>query len=231
LNGRLKRLDHSGVLVIQSARPSVEGVMHAVLDMPRPAARRQREARAVTPDDAAEEAAGWLRAIAERGDRVAFVALYGRFAPRGKAYLLRLALPPAQAEELTQEAMLAVWRKAAQFDARTSGAATWIFTIARNLRVDAARRAALALREDMPPDELEPTLPADAQLDDARRADRLRQAMQTLPPEQAEVVRLAFFDDRPHAEIERRLGIPLGTVKSRLRLAMVRLRAQLDAFK
>ena len=185
----------------------------------------------MTPDDAAEEAAGWLRAIAERGDRVAFVALYGRFAPRGKAYLLRLALPPAQAEELTQEAMLAVWRKAAQFDARTSGAATWIFTIARNLRVDAARRAALALREDMPPDELEPTLPADAQLDDARRADRLRQAMQTLPPEQAEVVRLAFFDDRPHAEIERRLGIPLGTVKSRLRLAMVRLRAQLDAFK
>ncbi len=208
--------------------------MHALLDMPHPAARRPRDAAAspaMKPAEGPEQAAAWLRAIAEDGDRVAFVALFGYFAPRVKAYLLRLSLPPAQAEELTQEAMLAVWRKAAQFDAGTTGAAAWIFTIARNLRVDAARRAALARPEEMPADELEPILPADAQLDHARRADRLRQALETLPREQAEVVRLAFFDDRPHAEIERRLGIPLGTVKSRLRLAMARLRAQLDALK
>ncbi len=183
------------------------------------------------PGDGAEEAAGWLRAIAEHADRVAFVALYGRFAPRVKAYLLRLSLPLAQAEELTQEVMLVAWRKAAQFDAGTTAAAAWIFTIARNLRVDAARRAALATPDEEPQEYLEPTLPADAQLDQARRADRLRHALATLPPEQADVVRLAFFDDRPHAEIERRLGIPLGTVKSRLRLAMARLRAQLDQLK
>lgn len=207
--------------------------MYAMLDMPHRAARGRRlaptAALAMKPDDGATQAAAWLRAIAEEGDRVAFVALYGRFAPRVKAYLLRLALPAAQAEELTQEAMLAVWRKAAQFDASTTGAAAWIFTIARNLRVDAARRAALVTPQDLPPDELDPAQPADAQLDEARRADRLRQALATLPPEQAEVVRLAFFDDRPHGEIERRLGIPLGTVKSRLRLAMARLRAQLDS--
>ena len=205
--------------------------MDAVLDMPPLAAWQRRGATAVMPDDAAEEAVGWLRAIAERGDRVAFVALYGRFAPRVKAYLLRLALPPAQAEELTQEAMLAVWRKAATFNPETTGAAAWIFTIARNLRVDAARRAALLPPDLVADEDLDPALPADTQLDDARRAERLRQALATLPPEQAEVVRLAFFDDRPHGEIERRLGIPLGTVKSRLRLAMVRLRAQLETLK
>ena len=203
--------------------------MHALLDMPLPAARRRRGPPAKAPTVTPDEAAAWLRAIAQHGDRAAFVALYGRFAPRVKAYLLRLALPPAQAEELTQEAMLAVWRKAAQFDPTTTGAAAWIFTIARNLRVDAARRAALVPPELLPEEDLDPAPPADAQLDDARRADRLRLAMQALPPEQAEVVRLAFFDDRPHGEIERRLGIPLGTVKSRLRLALARLRAQLDS--
>jgi RNA polymerase sigma-70 factor (ECF subfamily) len=228
-------LDHLLFAVIQPSRPSVEGSMYALLDMPHPAARRLRDAAtnrlAMRHDDAAEQAATWLRAIAETGDRVAFVALFGQFAPRVKSYLLRLSLPPAQAEEMTQDVMLAVWRKAAQFDATTTGAAAWIFTIARNLRVDAARRAALARPGEDVPEYLEPTLPVDAELDHARRANRLRQALETLPPEQAEVVRLAFFDDRPHAEIERRLGIPLGTVKSRLRLAMARLRAQLDQLK
>jgi RNA polymerase sigma-70 factor (ECF subfamily) len=209
--------------------------MYALLEMPQPAARRPGDAALHCPamklEDGAGQAGDWLRAIAERGDRVAFVALFGHFAPRLKSYLLRLSLTPAEAEELTQEAMLVVWRKAGQFDPATTGAAAWIFTIARNLRVDAARRAALARPDDAPAEYPEPALPADAQLDNAFRAGRLRQALATLPPEQADVVRLAFFDDRPHAEIERRLGIPLGTVKSRLRLAMARLRAQLDALK
>jgi RNA polymerase sigma-70 factor, ECF subfamily len=217
--------------VIQTARPVVEGVMHAVLDMPLPAARPRRKPDQAPPTVTPDEAAIWLRAIAERGDRAAFVALYGHFAPRVKAYLLRLALPPAQADELTQEAMLAVWRKAAQFNAETTGAAAWIFTIARNLRVDAARRAAKVPAALEAAEELDPAPSADAQLDALRNADRLRAAMASLPPEQAEVVRLAFFDERPHGEIERRLGIPLGTVKSRLRLAMARLRAQLDQLK
>ncbi len=184
----------------------------------------------MTADSGAEAAAGWLRAIAERGDRAAFVALFGHFAPRVKAYLLRLNLPPGQAEEMTQEAMLTVWRKAALFNPETTGAAAWIFTIARNLRVDAARRDRLAQAEPAA-EEIDPAPAADTALDLGRRADRLRHALASLPPEQAEVVRLSFFDDRPHAEIERSLGIPLGTVKSRLRLAMARLRAQLEAFK
>lgn len=174
--------------------------------------------------------ARWVRQVAQNGDREAFVALFRHFAPRVKAYLLRLGLPASRAEELAQETLLLVWRKAAQFDPATAGVSAWVFTIARNLRIDAARRDRLAEAEatadpladaPMPP-------PPEQLLDTARRAERLREAVARLPSEQAEVIRLSFFDERPHAEIERALGIPLGTVKSRLRLAMTRLRAMLD---
>ncbi len=179
----------------------------------------------------AADAARWLHAIATRGDRAAFAQLFSYFAPRVKAYLLRLGLPAARAEELAQECLLLVWRKAAQFNPETTGAAAWIFTIARNLRVDAARRDRLAQVEEDPTDAAPAPTPADHQLHSAQRAERLRTAMARLPAEQADVVRLSFFDDRPHAEIEQALGIPLGTVKSRLRLAMARLRTLLDELK
>ncbi|HWT09478.1 MAG TPA: sigma-70 family RNA polymerase sigma factor [Roseomonas sp.] len=169
-----------------------------------------------------------LAAIAARGDRDAFAALFAHFAPRVKGYLLRLGLPNAQAEELAQETMLTVWRRAEQFDPATGGAAAWIFTIARNLRVDALRRDRLAPRLEIMAEEPPPPPAADAVIATVQHSDRVRAALATLPPEQAEVVRLSFFDDRPHAEIEQALGIPLGTVKSRLRLAMTRLRALLD---
>lgn len=171
---------------------------------------------------------GLLSAIAARGDGEAFATLFAHFAPRVKGYLLRLGLPDAQAEELAQETMLTVWRRAEQFDPATNGAAAWIFTIARNLRVDAVRRDRLAPRLDMLAEEPPPPATADAMIQSAQHTEYVRAALAALPPEQAEVVRLSFFDDRPHAEIERALGIPLGTVKSRLRLAMTRLRALLD---
>lgn len=169
-----------------------------------------------------------IAAIATRGDREAFAALFGHFAPRVKGYLLRLGLPDARAEELAQETMLTVWRRAEQFDPASDGAAAWIFTIARNLRVDAARRDRLAPRLELMAEDPPPPITADAVIQSAQFTERVREALARLPAEQAEVVRLSFFDDRPHAEIERALGIPLGTVKSRLCLAMTRLRALLD---
>lgn len=169
-----------------------------------------------------------LAAIATRGDREAFATLFGHFAPRVKGYLLRLGLPDAQAEELAQETMLTVWRRAEQFDPASGGAAAWIFTIARNLRIDAVRRDRLAPRLELLAEEPPPPPAADAAIEAVQHTDRVRDALARLPAEQAEVVRLSFYDDRPHAEIERELGIPLGTVKSRLRLAMTRLRALLD---
>lgn len=168
-----------------------------------------------------------LRAVAERADRAAFAELFSLFAPKVKSYLLRLGLPAARAEELAQETMLVVWRRAAQFDPSTTGAAAWIFTIARNLRIDTARRDGIAVPEADPTDDPPPPAQADALVDAARQTERIRAALAQLSAEQAEVVQLSFFDDRPHGEIERALGIPLGTVKSRLRLAMARLRSLL----
>jgi RNA polymerase sigma-70 factor (ECF subfamily) len=171
----------------------------------------------------------WIVSIATDRSRESFALLFARFAPRVKSYLLKLGARPEQAEELAQETLLAVWRKASYFDPSRASASTWIFTIARNLRIDAIRR-------DRHPEDLidEPQLmpaetvrPDDA-LSAAEREDRLRVALKSLPPEQAEVVRMSFFQDKAHAEISDSLGLPLGTVKSRLRLAMVRLRAQLD---
>ena len=186
----------------------------------------------MTPDDlvppASPDDASLVLAIAARRDRAAFVALFSRTAPRLKSWFMRTGLAADRAEDLAQETMLAVWRKADTFDPNRASAATWIFTIARNQRIDALRRAGRPL-----PDADDPSLaPAEPVAPDtaygaAQAEQRVRAALLDLPAEQAEVVRLAYFEDRPHGEIERSLGIPLGTVKSRLRLAMGRLRTRL----
>jgi RNA polymerase sigma-70 factor, ECF subfamily len=169
-----------------------------------------------------------MRAIAQRQDRAAFADLFAYFGPRVKAWMMRAGSTPTAAEELAQEAMLAVWQKARLFDPARAGVSTWIFTIARNLRIDTLRRERHP-SELMPDPAEEPEAPmqADRALVMAQQEVRIRSALSLLPPEQAEVIRKAFFEDKVHAEIEKELGIPLGTVKSRLRLAMTRLRAAL----
>lgn len=162
-------------------------------------------------------------------DRDAFAALFNFYAPRIKAYLMRLNAPDSLAEELTQEVMLAVWRKADTFDRSQASASTWIFRIARNRRIDAARRAAKpALDGEDPalrPPDVE--MPDDAAHASGREAV-VRQALTTLPEEQVALLRLAFFDGLSHRDIADRIGAPLGTVKSRLRLAFDKLRRVLD---
>ncbi len=172
----------------------------------------------------------WAQAVALDGDRQAFAALYKHFAPRVKAYLVRLGTADGLAEELTQEAMVSIWRKADQFDTSRASASTWVFTIARNLRVDHFRRLGNRApqadgidgneADDLP--DTQP-LPED-QLDIRQQEDGVRKAMKQLSPEQALVLRMSFFEETPHARIATELGIPLGTVKSRLRLAVGHLR-------
>jgi RNA polymerase sigma factor (sigma-70 family) len=164
--------------------------------------------------------------VARARDRAAFQMLFNYFAPRIKGYMLRLGATDGMAEDLAQEAMLTIWRKASLFDPEKASAATWIFTIARNLRIDAVRRErrpdffandpSLVPGEDTPADR-----------DIMRKDDDLRlcEALSQLPPEQVRIVRLSFFADKTHSAIASELGLPLGTVKSRLRLAMARLRA------
>mgnify|MGYP001436460805 CR=1 FL=1 len=176
-----------------------------------------------------EAQAALVEAIAGNADRAAFAALFRHFAPKIKGYLVKLGAERAQAEELTQEVMLTVWRKAATFDRRQASAATWMFTIARNRRIDAIRREK---RPELDPSDpmLVPDEPAaaDDRLDAMEREARVARALKTLPREQAELVHEAFFLSKTHTQIAEETKIPLGTVKSRLRLAFGRLRKAME---
>nr|WP_223677840.1 sigma-70 family RNA polymerase sigma factor [Azospirillum agricola] len=169
-----------------------------------------------------------LVAVGREQDRLAFGALFGHFAPRLKTYLRRLGCESGAAEELVQEVMLLVWRRAETYDPAQASASTWVFTIARNKRVDSLRREQ---RPEIDPSDPalvpEPDEPADRRVEARQSNDRLRAALKDLPPEQAELLRMAYFEDKPHSVISAEHGIPLGTVKSRLRLAMDRLRKAL----
>lgn len=204
--------------------------MDVALACPNPERLAPADGKALNMRDGAppqSDTATLILAIASRGDRQAYATLFRLFAPKVKAFLLRRGATAP--EELTQEIMLNVWRKAMSFDPHRGTAEAWIFTIARNANIDAARRL-----RGQPLIDLDPTTEApepsraDDELEAAEEAHRVRAAIACLSPEQYDVVRLSFFDDRPHSEISERLGLPLGTVKSRLRMAMKRLRERLD---
>lgn len=176
-----------------------------------------------------------IRLVAESGDRAAFARLFEYYAPRIKGFLIRRGLPDGRAEELAQETMLSVWRKAARFDPRRAGASTWIFAIARHRAVDARRRAH-AGDEDNGEGAIElEGLPDDApgpevRLDGERRDRAVRAALASLPVEQKTIVELSFFSELAHPAIAKRLDVPLGTVKSRMRLAMEKIRKSLEEY-
>jgi RNA polymerase sigma-70 factor (ECF subfamily) len=175
-----------------------------------------------------EEQTKLLLAVARDRDREAFSKLFAHFAPRLKTFLTKPGTTPNTAEELAQETMLLVWRKAGLFDPARAGAATWIFTIARNLRIDQQRRYRPADPLPDPSDEPDRPLDGESQLLVNEREEQIRTALSALSPEQATIIRMSFFDETSHADIAHALEIPLGTVKSRVRLAMNRLRTLLD---
>jgi len=194
----------------------------------------------VTPTDdrmpTADELNAWVRAVAESADRTAFAALFRHFAPRLKSFLVRSGSSEAVAEDLAQEAMVQLWRRAASFDPARAQVSTWLYTIVRNLRIDQHRRQG-GLAEIEPESFDGDALGADAdtepeaQMLAAQRERGIRRALAALPPEQAQVLRLSFYEERAHPAIAAALGIPLGTVKSRIRLAVAQLRRLLDGFE
>lgn len=169
-----------------------------------------------------------LRAVA-RQDRAAFAELFRHFAPRVKSFMLRLGTDQNRAEDITQDVFAQVWRKAAQFDPAKAAASTWIFTIARNMRIDTFRKEN---RPELDPNDpaLVPESPksADLVVEQTQSVERIRVAMAKLPEEQRQVVHMSFFEDKTHAEISADLDVPLGTVKSRIRLAFGRIKTDLD---
>jgi RNA polymerase sigma-70 factor (ECF subfamily) len=177
----------------------------------------------------------WARlvsAIATHQDRAAFASLFEYFAPRIKSFMKRSGASETGAEELAQETMLMVWRKAGLYDPTTTGAAAWIFTIARNLRIDVYRRERRDGTFELSGAEVEFQIDEspqpDSRLSTMQSEQQVRSALSELSEDQKRVVQLSFFDEKAHAEIAQILEIPLGTVKSRLRLALVRLRRLLN---
>lgn len=170
-----------------------------------------------------------LVAVADRQDRAAFAELFAYYAPRVKSYLMRLGSDGAQAEEIAQDVMVNVWRKASLFDRTQASVSTWIFRIARNRRIDVFRRAR---RPDLDPEE-PMILPSGVEAPEARVESleteaRVRAALTGLPEEQVSLLKLAFYEGLSHREIAERIGVPLGTVKSRIRLAFAKMKTRLE---
>lgn len=170
-----------------------------------------------------------LAAVGAHGDREAFAQLFDHFGPRVHAYLLRLGLDAVAAAEVTQDVMETIWRKASLYDPRKASAATWVFRVARNRRIDVHRRS----REDTHAAEDFLAIPdlgdgSDVSVDSAQREEQVRSALATLPRDQMQLVQLAFFEGLSHSAIAERTNLPLGTVKSRIRLAFSRLRRALS---
>lgn len=191
-------------------------------------ARTRREDAEATPGAERERFADLVEAIAARKDRDAFAELFAHFAPRVKGYVMRLGAADAAAEEIAQDVMIAVWRKAELFDRAQASVSTWIFRIARNRRIDVLRRTRRPELDAEDPALLpEAEIAPDAAVSAAEQEERVRAALTELPPEQVDLLRAAFYDGLSHREIAERSGIPLGTVKSRIRLAFSKLRARL----
>lgn len=172
---------------------------------------------------------GLLAAVGASRDGEAFAILFDHFRPRLQMQMVRGGLAPFTAEDVAQDVMETIWRKAHLYDPCKSAATTWVFHIARNRRIDLRRRTrefSVAAEEFL--SIADPAAGGETCLDAARRDEQVRTALDALPQEQVTLVRLAFFEGLSHSTIARRLQLPIGTVKSRLRLAFVRLRRLLQ---
>ena len=177
-----------------------------------------------------EEAADLIAAIGARQDRAAFETLFRHYAPRVKAFVMRGGADAEAAQEVAQETLIMVWRKAASFDSTRASAATWIFTIARNKRIDLIRRGARPQieRQDWINAFIGEGQDADKSVEAEETYIKVKMVLAELSADQLAVIRKAFFEDKTHTAIAEEMGLPLGTVKSRIRLALGRLREKLE---
>ena len=172
-----------------------------------------------------QDMADWLRAIAGKQDRASFEKLYNYIAPKLKSYMIKQGADSSTADDLAQEAMVKVWHKAGQYNPDRSAPATWIYRIARNIQIDQLRKRKFF--------EVEFTAETDREDEGATGhersaeqldANKLHGVMNTLSDEQMNVIQLAFFEGMTQSEICKKLDIPLGTVKSRMRQSFGKLR-------
>ena len=163
--------------------------------------------------------------IARDKDRNAFIQLFDMVSPRLKAYAIRCGASAADAEEVVQEALLTVWRKANTFNPNTASAITWLYTIVRNKRIDLVRkeRPDLITSEDLWPEAYTDKEDLENEVESDLNVNIVRTLLHGLPETQRQIVYKVYFEGKPHSEIASELDLPLGTIKSRLRLAMKKL--------
>ena len=191
---------------------------------------RKDDAPVTQPPNKVSPQTTWMLAVRDRRDRAAFVALFDHFAPRLKGFVMRSGTGSGQAEEIVQDVMLTVWRKAQQYDPARAQVSAWIYQIARNRQIDVSRKENRPLPEELgeAPD-LEPDASQALALD--QEADQLKQALARLQPDQRAIIERAYMGELSHQEISTQTGLPLGTIKSRIRLGLERLRHDLKELR
>lgn len=187
-----------------------------------------------TPGEAAPDPRYWalqMSAVAVQRDRASFMRIYDFFAPRLRRYLRNLGVAEHLAEELVQDALLTLWRKAALFDPARASLSTWLFRISRNLYIDHVRREPhwTPVQEGLDRMDLLESDRRDSQPESFTDHDTLHQTIDGLPPVQAKLVRMSYLEAKSHGEISRELDMPLGTVKSSLRRAFAKLQASMGS--
>lgn len=168
-------------------------------------------------------------AVAVNRDQKAFGELFDYFSPRIKSYFIQLGAVPEHAEDMSQDVMSALWHKAHLFDSSKSSLSTWLFRVARNRRIDLLRRDRSALIDVndpifVPPEPISP----DDYVEEEERDEHVRRALSLLQDKHADIIRMSFFLGLSHSQIAEKSGLPLGTVKSRIRVAFQKLRETLE---
>lgn len=187
----------------------------------------RRKGFMVSANTGQDDWAALILRVRDQQDKAAFAALFRHFAPRIKGFLMKSGASASLAEECAQDVMATLWQKAHLFDPTRASAATWIFTIARNRRIDALRKSRRPEPEDLPWGP-EPEPDQQDALELAQDTERLGEALALLPEKQRALIERAYFGDLSHSEIAAETGLPLGTIKSRIRLALDRLRHKLS---
>lgn len=189
------------------------------------------ESQGMTPsNDDLSETTVWMIAVRDNRDRAAFSALFDHFAPRLKGFVMRSGVPAHRAEEIVQDVMLTIWRKAATFDPHRAQVSAWIYQIARNRQIDVARKENRPVPEELKEDPgTEPDASQIMALEE--ETSKLKIALNRLKPEQREIIEQAYLGELTHQQISNQTGLPLGTIKSRIRLGLTRLRHELKDLK
>lgn len=186
----------------------------------------QRRERSLAGTETICETTKLMIAVRDHRDKDAFARLFDHFAPRLKGFAIRSGVPGGQAEDIVQDVMLAVWKKAHQFDPARSDVSGWIFQIARNRQIDLFRRNSRPVPEELIPDETE-TCDTEQIIGLEQEVAALRNALANLKPSQRDIIEKAYLGELSHSEIQATTGIPLGTIKSRIRLGLEKLRHEL----